>query len=135
VTLTVDIQGTLSPLQGDKRRIRQIMLNLVSNACKFTDEGNVTISAHQSDKNVFISVKDTGPGIAPQDHETVFQAFLQTETGLRKGGGTGLGLPISKKLAEAHGGRLWVESELGAGAVFFIVLPLQSEISNTSMTA
>jgi signal transduction histidine kinase len=127
VSLNVDIQGTLPLLQGDKRRIRQIMLNLVSNACKFTDEGSVTITAQQKDGDVFISVKDTGPGIEAKDHEAVFETFAQTETGLRKGGGTGLGLPISKKLAEAHGGRLWLESEPGAGATFFILLPIQSE--------
>jgi signal transduction histidine kinase len=135
VTLSVDIQGPLLPIQGDKRRIRQIILNLVSNACKFTDEGSVTITARQTDESVFITVRDTGPGIDAKDHETVFGTFLQTETGLRKGGGTGLGLPISKKLAEAHGGRLWLESELGKGAAFFVVLPCQTQISNTPVTA
>jgi signal transduction histidine kinase len=135
VDLNIEIEGSLPLLQGDKRRIRQIMLNLVSNACKFTDEGSVTIKAKQCDNEVFISVKDTGPGIEAKDHDAIFETFLQTETGLRKGGGTGLGLPISKKLAEAHGGRLWLESEPGAGAEFFVVLPLQAEISNTPVAS
>lgn len=135
VELNIDIQGTLPLLQGDKRRIRQIMLNLVSNACKFTDEGSVTIKAKQCDNEIFLSVKDTGPGIEAKDHDAIFETFLQTETGLRKGGGTGLGLPISKKLAEAHGGRMWLESEPGAGAEFFVVLPLQAEITSTPVAS
>jgi signal transduction histidine kinase len=92
------------------------MLNLVSNACKFTDEGRVTIHLQQkTGGEVLLTVQDTGPGIAPEDHTAIFETFRQTEVGLRHSEGTGLGLPISLRLAEAHGGRLWCDSTLGQG--------------------
>jgi signal transduction histidine kinase len=127
VELILEVDNELPPLRGDKRRIRQIILNIVSNACKFTEEGSVTIAAHQQDQEIVLWVKDTGPGIAPEDHETVFETFLQTESGLRKGSGTGLGMPISRKLAEAHGGRLWLKSEPGQGATFYVALPILAD--------
>jgi signal transduction histidine kinase len=125
--LTLDIDKDLPKMVGDKRRITQIMLNLVSNACKFTHTGSVSISLHQQDTIVQFAVKDTGPGVAPEDFETIFESFRQTETGLRQGEGTGLGLPIARRLAEAHGGRLWLESQLGKGTTFFLNLPIRSE--------
>lgn len=128
VEVITDIDPNLPNMSGDKRRIYQIMLNLVSNACKFTQEGSVIISAKTDEDNILITVKDTGPGIAPEEHEVIFQTFTQTETGLRKGGGTGLGLPISRRLAEAHGGHLWLESELGTGAIFFVSLPIHATV-------
>jgi len=102
-------------------------LNIMSNACKFTDDGEIRVKVSQKDGEVLITVKDTGPGIAPEDQAMVFEAFKQTKTGLRQGGGTGLGMPIAKSLAEAHGGRMWLESEFGKGATFFIALPIKSE--------
>lgn len=127
VELKVDIDDNLPLVVGDKRRIRQIMLNLVSNACKFTEAGevNIQLRRHEVDEILF-SVKDTGPGIAPEDHEAIFETFRQTEAGLRQSEGTGLGLPISRRLAEAHGGRLWVDSTLGEGATFSVILPIRS---------
>ncbi|MBZ0315340.1 MAG: GAF domain-containing protein [Anaerolineae bacterium] len=127
VELKVDIDDNLPLVVGDKRRIRQIMLNLVSNACKFTETGevNIQLRRHEADEILF-SVKDTGPGIAPEDHEAIFETFRQTEAGLRQSEGTGLGLPISRRLAEAHGGRLFVDSTLGQGATFSVVLPIRS---------
>jgi len=107
--------------------VRQIMLNLVSNACKFTEQGTVTIGAQRSNGDILFYVRDTGPGIAPGDHEAVFEIFRQTESGLRHGGGTGLGLPISRRLAEAHGGHLWLDSVPGQGATFYVSLPIRSE--------
>lgn len=127
VQLVVCLDENLPLIRADRRRIRQILLNLVANACKFTDTGSVTISAHYQDGQIAFAVKDTGPGIAPEDHEAVFETFRQTETGLRKGGGTGLGLPISRRLAEAHGGKLWLESVPGEGASFYVLIPVRSE--------
>jgi signal transduction histidine kinase len=126
VELVLDISD-LPPIVADQRRVRQIILNIVSNACKFTAEGSITIRAWQENEEIKIMVKDTGPGIAAEDHEVVFETFRQTEVGLAHGTGTGLGMPISRRLAEAHGGRLWVESESGTGATFYIVLPVHSE--------
>lgn len=103
------------------------MLNVVSNACKFTDEGFVKVQAGIEDANLLVSVQDTGAGIASEDSESVFLSFKQTNTGLRQGAGTGLGLPISKSLAEAHEGQLWFESEVGKGSTFYVKLPIQSE--------
>lgn len=130
VKLVTEMADNLPQLRGDKRRIRQIILNLVSNACKFTNEGQVTVSAQKQDNAVLIEVKDTGPGIAAEELELIFETFTQTETGLQQGAGTGLGLPISRRLAEAHGGKLWVESTVGEGAQFFVVLPIDHEFEN-----
>lgn len=126
VELITHLDEELPLILGDRRRIRQIMLNLVSNAAKFTDTGSITLTLARDGDDVLFSVKDTGPGIAPEDHEEIFRTFHQTRNGLRKGGGTGLGLPISRRLAEIHGGTLLLESELGAGATFIVRLPIQS---------
>ncbi len=120
------IDPHLPAMVGDKRRIRQILLNLVSNACKFTEEGSVTLSAKQQGDEILFGVMDTGPGIAPEDQELIFEPFKQTETGIKHAAGTGLGLPICKRLIEAHNGRIWVESKSGEGAAFFAALPAQS---------
>ncbi len=127
VKVETDVSNDLPAIVGDERRVRQIMLNLVSNACKFTENGSVTIGAHRNNGDILFYVRDTGPGIAPEDHEAIFEIFRQTESGLRHGGGTGLGLPISRRLAEAHGGQLWLESTPGHGATFFVSLPIRSE--------
>lgn len=126
IQLRLDIAPDLPRIIADKRRIRQILLNLVSNACKFTETGEIVISAAGNDQDIRISVKDTGVGIAAEDFETIFETFRQTKAGARHGGGTGLGLAISQKLAEAHLGRLQVESELGVGSTFHLSLPTQA---------
>lgn len=128
VELRLDVDPNLPLIRADRQRIFQIMLNIVSNACKFTEEGSITISAQLKDGEVMLAVKDTGPGIAEEDHQAVFEAFRQTQTGLRQGSGTGLGMPISRSLAEAHGGKMWLESAEGAGTTFFVVLPVASEL-------
>jgi signal transduction histidine kinase len=120
-----DIDGDLPAISGDKRRIRQILLNLISNAAKFTEEGTITLSAKRRDANILFAVIDSGPGIAKDQQMMIFEPFTQTEAGIKHAGGTGLGLPISKHLAEAHGGRLWVESDLGEGTAFFVELPVK----------
>ncbi len=128
VTLDVQAEAALPTIIGDRQRLLQVLLNLLSNACKFTDEGTVTLRAQQENGNILFAVADTGPGIAAEDHALVFEAFKQTHSGLQKGGGTGLGLPISKSLVEAHGGRLWFESAPGNGTTFFVSLPVQSSV-------
>lgn len=128
VQITTEIDGTLPSIRGDRQRLLQILLNIMSNACKFTEEGQIRVRAGQHDGAVTISIHDSGPGIAPEDQSLVFEAFKQTHTGLRQGGGTGLGMPISKNLTEAHGGKMWLESVPGQGATFFVELPIQSAI-------
>jgi signal transduction histidine kinase len=113
-------------VQGDERRIRQVIFNLLSNAVKFTPAGGkVDVSSAGLDGEVRVSVVDTGPGIAPEDQERIFEEFQQTDLGAQRQG-TGLGLALSKKLIELHGGRIWVESELGKGSTFTFALPLRS---------
>lgn len=126
VEIVHDIGQDLAPLTGDAQRIQQIVLNLLSNACKFTDQGQIRVCAYQQNGEIIISIQDSGPGIAPNDQEFIFEAFRQTKEGLRKGEGTGLGLPISRRLAEAHGGRVWLESVVGQGSTFFVALPLET---------
>jgi signal transduction histidine kinase len=114
-------------VQGDERRIRQVIFNLLSNAVKFTPAGGaVDVSAARVDGEVWVSVADTGPGLAVEDHERVFEEFQQTEAGMEQREGTGLGLALSKRLVELHGGRIWVDSELGKGSTFVFTLPASS---------
>jgi len=128
VALKMDVAADLPPIIGDKQRILQVLLNLLSNACKFTEEGSISVKGYQDGDNVVVQVKDTGPGIAPEDHYKVFEAFQQTQTGLDQASGTGLGMPISRRLAEAHGGSLMLESAVGEGACFTLTLPIASEL-------
>ena len=109
---------------ADERRVRQIVFNLVSNAVKFTPrDGRIDVSAQLDGGQVEIAVADTGPGIAPEELETIFEEFKQATDGKRTEG-TGLGLPLSRKLVELHGGRLWVESEPDHGSTFRFTLPV-----------
>ena len=118
---------------ADRTRIRQVMINLVNNSIKFTETGKIAIRAdRKAGDRVLISVKDTGIGIPPDKLEAVFQEFTQVDTSTtRKVGGTGLGLPISRRLVEMHGGRLWAESTgvLGEGSTFFVELPLEAQLT------
>jgi signal transduction histidine kinase len=138
VRLVNEIEANLPRIQGDRRRIRQILLNLISNAIKFTVEGNITVTVHVDGNQVQFAVQDTGPGIALEDQSLIFEPFRQTKHGLQQNSGTGLGLPICKHLAEAHGGELWVESQVGVGSTFYVTLPVsvtdsqpQDMVSNT----
>jgi signal transduction histidine kinase len=119
---------------ADNTRIRQVMINLVNNSIKFTEKGKIKICASRMDGGrALITVKDTGIGIPPDKLEAVFQEFTQVDTSTtRKAGGTGLGLPISRKLVEMHGGRLWAESTgvSGEGATFYVELPLEARITD-----
>jgi signal transduction histidine kinase len=114
-------------VDGDERRIKQVIFNLLSNAVKFTPAGGeVDVSATRANGEVRVSVADTGPGIAPEDHERIFEEFQQTESGGVQHEGTGLGLALSKRFVELHGGRIWLESELGRGSTFTFTLPMRS---------
>jgi signal transduction histidine kinase len=109
---------------GDERRIRQVIFNLLSNAVKFTPAGGaIDVRATRVDGEVRVSVADTGPGLAPKDRERIFDEFQQAEAGVEQREGTGLGLALSKRLVELHGGRIWVDSELGKGSTFVFTLP------------
>jgi len=120
-------------IYADNTRLRQVMINLVNNAIKFTEKGKIAIRASKLDNTtVLISVKDTGIGISADKLEDVFQEFMQVDTSTtRKAGGTGLGLPISRRLIQMHGGRLWAESTgvPGEGSTFFVELPIEARIT------
>lgn len=131
ITICLEIEDDLPSITGDSQRIQQIIINLLSNACKFTDEGTICVRVYRQAHEVIILIKDPGVGIAPEDHSLIFESFRQTKDGLRKGEGTGLGLPISQRLAQAHGGRLWFESAIGEGATFYVALPLKSDLVAT----
>jgi len=126
LALALDIPQGLAGAHGDERRLSQVLLNLVGNALKFTDEGKITISATAHGDLYTVAVRDTGPGIALADQSKIFEEFQQAEnTATRKKGGTGLGLAISKRIIEMHGGSIWVESVLGHGSIFSFTLPVQ----------
>jgi signal transduction histidine kinase len=117
-------------VDGDERRIKQVIFNLLSNAVKFTPAGGeVDVSATRVNGEVRVSVADTGPGVAPEDRERIFEEFQQSETGVGLREGTGLGLALSKRFVELHGGRIWLESELGRGSTFTFALPAGSGTS------
>jgi signal transduction histidine kinase len=127
LTLATTIADDLPVGEGDERRITQVLLNLVGNAIKFTESGGIAIDAASSDGAFQIAVSDTGPGIAPEDQQVVFEEFRQLDSSsTRVKGGTGLGLAISKRIVELHGGRIWVESELGKGSTFRFTLPVHA---------
>lgn len=131
VRIICKMEPDLPTLTCDAQRIQQIVLNLLSNACKFTEQGEIRVRGYRQGEEIIISIADSGSGIAPENHALIFEAFRQTKDGLRKGEGTGLGLPISRRLAEAHGGRVWVESMLGEGATFYVALPLETTLTPT----
>jgi signal transduction histidine kinase len=128
LAFTVDMPKDLPPGRGDERRLTQVLLNLVGNAIKFTDKGEVSIKATASDGTYNLAVHDTGPGISEADQQKLFQEFQQADNSITKAkGGTGLGLAISKRIVEMHGGRIWVESRLGHGSTFSLTLPIKVE--------
>jgi signal transduction histidine kinase/CHASE3 domain sensor protein len=120
----------LPHLLGDKRRIRQILLNILSNSVKYTIEGEIIVSARVKENNVHISIQDTGIGIADHDYPRVFETFTQASNSLDNVVSTGLGLPITKQLVELHGGEIWFESEVGSGSIFHVLLPVSPPISD-----
>ena len=124
VRFMLEIEDGLSEINADQDRIIQVLVNLISNASKFTENGSVTCKAVRADKEVVISLIDTGIGIAKDSLGQVFDKFKQVgETLTDKPKGTGLGLPICKQIVEHHGGRIWVESEIGRGSTFSFTIP------------
>jgi signal transduction histidine kinase len=122
--LIIDIEGELPEVVGDKDRLEQVVINLVSNALKFTENGSITCKARKLNNEIVISVIDTGNGIHKDDRKKIFNKFKQTGTVLKdKPKGTGLGLSICQEIVRHHGGRIWVESELGKGSTFSFTLP------------
>jgi signal transduction histidine kinase len=125
IALDAAVPADLPIGRGDERRLTQVLLNLVGNAIKFTDEGRVGISVAAQNGTFEVAVADTGPGIAASEHERIFEEFHQVDSSsTREKGGTGLGLAIARRIVELHGGRIWVESEPGHGATFRITLPV-----------
>jgi signal transduction histidine kinase len=128
IAFKTEITPDLPSGRGDERRLTQVLLNLVGNAIKFTDIGEVAIRASASNGHYSVSVTDTGPGISEADQAKLFQEFQQADNSItRKKGGTGLGLAISKRIVEMHGGHIKLESQLGKGSTFSITLPIRVE--------
>jgi signal transduction histidine kinase len=122
--MTVDEQ--LGQIRADERKIRQVVLNLLSNAIKFTPEGGrIEVAAKPVNGSIEVSVGDTGVGIAPEDQEAIFEEFRQVGTADKKVEGTGLGLALSRKFIELHGGRIWVTSQVGVGSTFTFTIPMR----------
>jgi signal transduction histidine kinase len=127
ITLEQSIDPRLGEIQGDERKIKQVLLNLLSNAIKFTpDGGRIDVRAVAVNGSVEVSVSDTGVGIAPEDQAAIFEEFRQVGTAAKKVEGTGLGLALSRKFIELHGGRIWVQSQVGAGSTFTFTIPVQT---------
>jgi len=128
LTLASAVPRDLPLARGDERRLTQVLLNLVGNAIKFTDAGEIGISVAVADGRFDLAVRDTGPGIATADQARIFDEFQQVDnSNTRRKGGTGLGLSISRKIVELHGGTISVDSELGKGSTFHVIIPVRVE--------
>jgi signal transduction histidine kinase len=128
--LKADVPANMPAGRGDERRLIQVLMNLVGNAIKFTEAGEVRIKVQTCDENFLVSVTDTGPGIAPTDRQHIFEEFHQVDSSsTRAKGGTGLGLSIAKRIVELHGGRIWVESEPGKGSTFMFLVPVNVSVA------
>jgi signal transduction histidine kinase len=131
-----NLPDPLPTVWADETRLRQVLLNLYSNACKYTDEGEIALNVYAKDGKMIFDVKDTGLGIAPEFHEAVFEEFRQaSDAGRAARAGTGLGLPISKQLLELMNGEIWVESEVGVGSTFSFSLELYTGQENEDRAA
>ena len=125
---TADVGRNLPIGHGDGRRLAQVLLNLVGNAIKFTDKGEVAINATAENGSFTVAVRDTGPGISPSDQGKIFEEFQQADnSATKRKGGTGLGLSIAKRIIGMHGGRIWVESDVGKGSTFAFTIPVKVE--------
>ena len=132
ITLGRAINERLGMMRADERKVKQVLLNLLSNALKFTPEGGrVDVRAETQGEMAEIAVTDTGVGIAPEDQGAVFEEFRQVGTAAKKVEGTGLGLALSRKFIELHGGKISVKSEPGVGSTFTFTLPLHIDAPRT----
>jgi PAS domain S-box-containing protein len=128
IELHQEIDSDLPLIEADGQRIRQVVLNFLSNAAKFTEKGHISLRAFRQDDDVVVSVSDTGIGISEEHMEKIFKAFEQVDASpTRKAGGTGLGLAISRYFIEMHSGDIWAESQVGVGSTFYFSLPIQRE--------
>jgi PAS domain S-box-containing protein len=140
IELITEIPDDLPIIKADAIRVRQILLNLVSNATKFTTKGQIGVSARiiklGTSRQIVVAVFDTGPGIAPEDQEKIFEPFSQVDSAaVRRSGGSGLGLSISRHLVELHGGQIWVDSIPGEGSTFAFTLPIGSTVEELEVQA
>src|SRR5262247_1158359 len=134
LALKTDVAKDLPTGLGDEQRLTQVLLNLVGNAIKFTDAGEVSIAAGTRNGHFAVSVTDTGPGIPLNQQDRIFDQFHQVDSSLTKAkGGTGLGLAIAKQIVEMHGGRIWVVSTPGKGSTFQMELPTRAEFRNRGL--
>jgi signal transduction histidine kinase len=128
LALRVSVAPDLTVGRGDEQRIVQVFLNLIGNAIKFTETGEIRVDVSASDGKFLVAVSDTGPGLSEHDQQRIFEEFHQADSSsTKKKGGTGLGLAISKKIVSMHGGRIWVESSPGQGSTFWFTLPVRVE--------
>jgi signal transduction histidine kinase len=128
ITFWMEVAPELPQGRGDERRLTQVLLNLVGNAIKFTDVGEVSIKGSSTNGAFNVAVRDTGPGISPADQAKLFQEFQQADNSItRKKGGTGLGLAISRRIIELHRGKIWVDSNVGQGSTFAFTIPVTVE--------
>jgi len=132
LSYSVEYAPDLPQLFVDRTRIRQVMINLLNNAVRYTDEGSISVHVELVDQSVVVSVRDTGIGIPEEQLENIFEEFTQIETGLNWRGGTGLGLAVSREFISLHGGRMWVESRVGQGSTFYFSLPTPGSVPQTS---
>jgi two-component system phosphate regulon sensor histidine kinase PhoR len=124
LNISLECPEDLPPVSADPTRMEQVLVNLLHNAIKFTPPGGkITVSAYHEGANVIIFVKDTGVGIAPDALPRIFERFYKADRA-RSGGGTGLGLSIARHLVEAHGGRIWAESMVNQGSIFYFSIPM-----------
>lgn len=124
LSLRLNVADDVTLIEADRTRLRQILLNIMGNAIKFTQEGSVTLGMRNSEDKLLFSIRDTGIGIKPESISVVFEQFRQVDGSLnRKVGGTGLGMPITKNLVELHGGKIWVDSVFGQGSTFWFTIP------------
>jgi signal transduction histidine kinase len=131
LALKLSVSDGLPLGAGDERRLTQVVLNLVGNAIKFTDAGHVELAARASGEKFIVTVRDTGPGIAPENQARIFEEFQQVDSSsTRKKGGSGLGLAISRRIIELHGGTIGVESQLGTGSTFIVTIPIRAHSKN-----
>jgi signal transduction histidine kinase len=129
LSLAIEADPAVSTVQADRNRLIQVLMNLLSNAYRYTPAGgSITVSVRLDTDAVLVEVADTGIGIAPEDQEKIFERFYRADQEIvNQQTGTGLGLPIARSLVELHGGRLWLESELGVGSTFRFTLPAQGQ--------
>lgn len=129
LTLVKDIDENIPEITGDKDKLIQVLINLISNSVKFSNHGSITCYVGQKNEEIIVSISDTGIGISPEDYGAVFEQFKQVggDTLTDKPKGTGLGLPICKQIVEHHGGRIWVESEVGVGSTFSFAIPVNKK--------